>query len=112
MSKVKQVLDLISQLDLVETAQLTLWLTGNTHSLVGSDHPLVVASPGVCGGSARLIRTRVPIWTLERMRQAGVSEAEILRSFPNLCAADLVQAWSYVSCHREEIERDIRENEE
>lgn len=74
-------------------------------------YPSIVSTPNVCGGAARMIRTRIPVWTLERMRQLGVSEAEILRSFPRLQALDLVQAWSYVAHHREEIEAAIRENE-
>jgi len=72
----------------------------------------IVSTPGVCGGVPRIIRTRIPVWTLERMRQLGVSESEILRSFPTLRAVDLVQAWSYVDLHRDEIEQQIRENEE
>lgn len=74
--------------------------------------PSVVRNPGVCGGSARMVRTRVPVWTLERMRQLGVSEIDVLRCFPNLRAADLVQAWGYAAAHAGEIARDIAENEE
>jgi len=74
--------------------------------------PAIVTTPGVCGGAPRIIRTRIPVWTLERMRQLGVSEADILRSFPTLRAVDLVQAWVYVDTHRNQIEHQIRENEE
>src|SRR5687768_8422630 len=74
-------------------------------------HPSIVCTPGVCGGEARLNHTRIPVWVLERMRQVGLSEIDILRSYPNLRAADLVQAWSYAESHRAEIERAIRENE-
>jgi uncharacterized protein (DUF433 family) len=74
--------------------------------------PAIVATPGVCGGAARIIRTRVAVWTLERMRQLGLSEADILRSFPSLRAVDLVQAWAYVDEHRAEIQRLIEANEE
>jgi uncharacterized protein (DUF433 family) len=73
---------------------------------------LVVSTPDVCGGAARIIRTRIPVWTLERMRQLGISEADILKSYPSLRAVDLVQAWTYVDAHREEVEKHIRENEE
>ena len=73
---------------------------------------LIVSTPDVCGGAARIIRTRIPIWTLERMRQLGISEADILKSYPSLRAVDLVQAWAYVDTHREEIEKQIRDNEE
>jgi uncharacterized protein (DUF433 family) len=74
--------------------------------------PSIVTTPGVCGGTPRIIRTRIPVWTLERMRQLGISEADILRSYPTLRAVDLVQAWAYVNAHRDEVERQIQENEE
>src|SRR4051812_46058016 len=68
--------------------------------------------PGVCGGDACIVRTRIPVWTLERYRRLGATEATILDNFPTLRAADLVNAWSYVDGHREEIEASIRENED
>lgn len=46
------------------------------------------------------------------MQQLGFSDIDILRSYPTLRAADLVQAWSYAACHPDEIETVIRENEE
>ncbi len=76
------------------------------------ESPSIVQTPNVCGGAARLIRTRIPVWTLERMRQLGFTEADILKSYPTLKALDLVEAWAYVACHRNEIEHAIRENEE
>jgi len=75
------------------------------------DFPLIVSTPDVCGGAARFIRTRIPVWTVERMRQLGVSESDILRNYPTLRAADLVQAWSYAVRHRDEVEQAIHENE-
>ena len=41
----------------------------------------------------------------------GLSEAELLRSFPTLRAEDLVNAWAYHRAHRDEIERAIQDNE-
>ena len=61
------------------------------------EYPSIVKTPGVCGGAARLIRTRIPIWVLVRMQQLGISEADILRSYPTLRSIDLVQAWSYTN---------------
>ena len=78
---------------------------------LSEESPSIVATPGVCGGAACLIRTRIPVWTIERMRQLGVSEIDILRSYPNLKARDLVEAWAYVTRHKNEIEKAIRENE-
>jgi uncharacterized protein (DUF433 family) len=59
----------------------------------------------------RIIRTRIPVWTLERMRQLGVAEADILHNYPTLKAIDLVQARAYVDAHRDVIQQQIRENE-
>jgi uncharacterized protein (DUF433 family) len=72
----------------------------------------IEATPGVCGGDPRIARTRIPVWTLERYRRLGLREAQILEAYPGLRAADLVNAWAYVADHPDEIERQIRENEE
>jgi uncharacterized protein (DUF433 family) len=49
---------------------------------------------------------------LEPSRRLGISEADLLRSYPSLRAEDLANAWAYVRRHPEEIGREIRENEE
>ncbi len=85
-------------------------MTSELHAAL--DFPSIVRTPGICGGSARFIRTRIPIWTLEKMRHLKMSEADILKSFPTLTALDLVQAWDYVDRHRSEIDAEIQENEE
>lgn len=111
----------IGQLDPLDQEELMLFLSGGFSSYpfrskswrtVSQGFPSIVSTPDVCGGAARLIRTRIPIWTLERMRQLGVSEADILKSYPNLQAVDLVQAWSYANRNRDEIEQAIARNEQ
>lgn len=71
----------------------------------------IESTPGICGGDPRIAGTRIPIWTLEQSRRLGMSESEILRAYPNLTAADLVNAWAYVAGHPEEVDRQIAENE-
>lgn len=120
MPPLKQLLEQFAALDPVEREQFAIFLSQEVLPLhpdwPKSDrsvaHPSIVATPNVCGGASRFIRTRIPVWAVERMRQLGSSEIDILRSYPALRAIDLVQAWSYVAGHREEIEREIRENEE
>jgi uncharacterized protein (DUF433 family) len=68
-------------------------------------------TPGVAGGAACIVRTRIPVWVLEGYRRLGWTEAKILASYPTLRAADLVHAWAYAEVHREEIEEAIRQNE-
>lgn len=114
MSHVSEVIEQIEKLDPVEREQVLCQLTTKFASTrpAADFYANIVKTPGVCGGDARIIRTRIPVWLLERMRQFNVSESEILRSYPTLRAIDLVQAWSYADNHREEIEMQIRENEE
>ena len=79
---------------------------------LGNASPGIDSNADVCGGEPCIVRTRIPVWTLERARQLNVSEAEILRSYPTLRAADLANAWAYVRAHEEQIQRQIQGNEE
>jgi uncharacterized protein (DUF433 family) len=76
------------------------------------EFPSVVRTPGVCGGSPRLIRTRIPVWLLQQLRSTGFTDARILECYPTLTAGDLAQAWGYVRSHEAEIAGEIRENEQ
>lgn len=67
---------------------------------------------GVNGGSASIGQTRIAVWMLEAARREGLRDGDILAMYPQLGAADLVEAWSYVAANGEEIERDLRENAE
>ncbi len=78
---------------------------------IGNTWPGIEKAPGVAGGAACIVRTRIPVWVLERYRRQGWTEARILTNFPGLRAADLVHAWAYVDSHRQDIEQAIRENE-
>jgi len=91
-----------------EKAQLLQWVARD----LGDSFPGIESTPGVCGGEPCIVRTRIPVWVLEQSRRQGMSEAEILRSYPTLRAEDLANAWAYVRAHREEIETQIRANEE
>jgi uncharacterized protein (DUF433 family) len=61
---------------------------------VSTTFPGIATDACVCGGSARIVRTRIPVWTLENYRRLGLSEGGILQAFPTLCAEDLVNAWA------------------
>ncbi len=64
----------------------------------------------VCGGSARIIRTRIPVWLLESLRRGGKTDAELLAAYPSLNAEDLANAWNYARSHRAEMDREIAAN--
>ena len=98
---------LLPSLTRAEKAQLVQWVIGD----ITEAFPGIESRAGVCGGEPCVVRTRIPVWVLEQARRLGVSEAEILRSYPTLRAEDLAHAWSYVRAHRDEIETQIAENE-
>lgn len=73
--------------------------------------PGIDTTDGVCGGEPVIVRTRIPVWVLEQARRLGSTEADLLRLYPGLTAEDLASAWAYVRAHRDEIDRQIRDNE-
>lgn len=79
---------------------------------LGNTWPGIEKTPGVVGGDACIVRTRIPVWALENYRRLGWSEAQILENYPTLRAVDLVNAWAYADAHHKEIDRAIQENEE
>lgn len=107
MTKVQEIERLLADLTPPERAEVL----GNALRHWGDVHPGVVSTPGVCGGDPCIIRTRIPVWLLESLRRQGASDAELLEGYPQLRAQDLVNAWAYVSAHRDEIERQIAEQE-
>ncbi len=104
----EQVQSIVAALPRQERAQLFAWMAAD----LNDEHPGIEFDPRICGGSARIGGTRIPIRSLESWRRLGSSDGEILQNFPSLTASDLLNAWSYVARHPEEIEHDIRENSE
>lgn len=90
-----------------EKAQLLQWVVRD----IGHAFPGIESTEGVCGGEPCIVRTRIPVWVLVQAKKLGVSEADILRSYPTLRAEDLVNAWAYYRSYRSDIERQIIENE-
>ncbi|KYC39655.1 hypothetical protein WA1_30420 [Scytonema hofmannii PCC 7110] len=68
-------------------------------------------TPGVCSGQARIRNTRIPVLTLVAYRQQGAPDEELLANYPGLTAADLDAAWDYYEQNREQIDREIAQDE-
>ncbi len=71
---------------------------------------LIVKTPGICGGAARINGTRIPVWQLVEERNLGASEAQLLNDYRSLKARDLTAAWDYADEHSAEIAAEIRRN--
>ncbi len=107
MDALHEIEKLLSTMSPAEKAQLLRWVVRD----LGDAFPGVESLPGVSGGEACIVRTRIPVWVLVQSRRLGMSEADILRSYPRLRAEDLANAWAYYRLHREEIDQQIADNE-
>ena len=108
MTALEQIEDLMTRLTRAEKAQVVVWAARD----LGDTFPGIECKPGVCGGEPCIVRTRIPVWILEQARRLGVSEANMLASYPSLRAADLANAWAFARSHRDQIEEHIQANEQ
>src|SRR5262245_46847819 len=72
----------------------------------------IVKTPGVCSGQPRIAGTRIKVkhvyvW----VEQMGMTPAQVVAEYPHLTMAQVHAALAYYWSHRDEIHRDI-ENEE
>lgn len=90
-----------------ERARLFVWMAKD----MADQLPGIEYDPRICGGSARIAGTRIPVWSLEAWRRQGADDEEILKNHPTLQSSDLLNAWNYVHRHSREIDHEIEENE-
>jgi uncharacterized protein (DUF433 family) len=103
----QQVEAFIAQMSLDKKAQLFYQLAKDITPLLG-----VEKTVGICGGSACIIRTRIPVWTLVAFKKLGVADVGLLTAYPSLRQQDLNNAWAYYAANKQEIDFDIKENDD
>lgn len=103
-----EVEDLVSKLSSSKKAQLLNFISKE----VGGAFPGIEKTPNVCGGSACVIRTRIPVWTLVSFKKLGMNDNTLLISYPSLRHQDLNNTWAYYKTNKKEIDKDIFENNE
>jgi uncharacterized protein (DUF433 family) len=103
----QQIEAFIAQMSLDKKAKLFYQLAKDITPLLG-----VEKTAGVCGGSACIIRTRIPVWTLVSFKKLGIQDVSLLTAYPTLRQQDLNNAWAYYEANKQEIEFDIKENNE
>ncbi len=107
MNALQEAEKLLTVMTRAEKAQVLQWVVRD----LGDVFPAIESAPGISGGEARIVRTRIPVWVLAQAKQLGVSDADLLRAYPVLRVEDLVDAWAYARAHPDEINRQILENE-
>lgn len=74
--------------------------------------PGIFKTPDLCGGSACVAHFRIPVWVLDGYRQLGLTDAELLETYPMLTPEHLTAAWAYADANPDEIAEEVRENDE
>ena len=74
------------------------------------DHPYIVCTPGICGGSPRIRDSRISVRTIAELYRQGEPASEILATYPHLDPRAVHDAIGYYLDHRQEIEAEIEAN--
>ena len=69
-------------------------------------------TPGTCGGKARIAGHRIRVQDVVLWTEEGRSADEIVSDFPQLSLSDVYAALAFYHDHREEIDKDIRDDRE
>jgi len=72
----------------------------------------IEVTPGVCGGRARIAGHRIRVQDIVLWTECGQSPDQIVADFPQLSLADVYAALAYYHDHREEIDQQVREDDE
>ncbi len=97
---------LISKLSVANKIRLLSFISKD----LGQVFPGIEKTVGVCGGSACIIRTRIPVWTLVSFKKSNMNNRALLDAYPTLSQQDLNNAWVYYRANKKEIDIDIQEN--
>jgi uncharacterized protein (DUF433 family) len=77
----------------------------------GSDwSAVIVHTPGVCGGQARIDGTRIKVKHVYRwVEEMGMTPSQVVEQYPHLTRAQVHAALAYYWSHQDEIRNDIEE---
>jgi uncharacterized protein (DUF433 family) len=80
---------------------------------IDSTGEMIVATPGTYGGKPRIAGHRIRVQDVVVWNEhAGMTLDDIVSTYPGLIPEKIVAALRYYQAHREEIERDLKEEEE
>ena len=107
MTVLEKVGALLPEMSPAEKAQLLQWVVSDLTNIF----PGIEKTPGVCGGDACVAGTRIPVWSLVNSRRLGLTDGQLLDSYPTISREDLKNVWNYYAANKDEIEELIAENE-
>jgi uncharacterized protein (DUF433 family) len=84
----------------------------STSTAVPAIDPYIEVTAGTCGGKPRIAGHRIRVQDIALWTEEGRSADEIVADFPQLSLSDVYAALAYYHDHREQIDQDIREDED
>jgi uncharacterized protein (DUF433 family) len=73
----------------------------------------IESTPGVCGGKPRIAGHRIRVQDIAAWHEFhGMTPDEIIAGYPQLTLSDIYAALAYYHAHREEIQRQMQDDEE
>ena len=73
---------------------------------------IIEATPGTCGGRARLAGTRVPVHRIVRYYRLGYGPEEMLGVLNSLTLSQIYAALAYALANPDEIQESLREEDD
>lgn len=71
----------------------------------------IVATPDTCGGAPRILGTRISVKQVVLSARAGMTPADMVKSWPHLNAEDIEAVLVFYEAKRDEIDADIENDE-
>jgi uncharacterized protein (DUF433 family) len=72
----------------------------------------IEVTPGTCGGRPRIAGHRIRVQDIVLWTEQGQSPDQIVADFPQVSLADVYAALAYYHDHRDQIDQQIREDDE
>lgn len=69
----------------------------------------ITKTPGVCGGSACIDETRIPVYVLEGLYRQGANMDTFRQAYPQLSQDQINAAMSYAILNKEEMDMELSE---
>jgi uncharacterized protein (DUF433 family) len=75
--------------------------------------PTIEMTPGTCGGKPRIAGTRIKVSLIATLSERNrMTPDEIVEAYPHLTLAQIHAALAYYWAHRDEIEEEIRREQQ
>jgi uncharacterized protein (DUF433 family) len=98
-------------LNLTPTLSCADWLALGNQPIPETIMKGIEKTEGVCGGSACIEDTRIPVYVIYGLAVQGADLHQITMAYPHLTMIQISTACLYAILHEDEMKRELKENE-